>query len=147
MFCCRNINESVKLNDMRNILKEKFQVTQDLPGVFFDPFAQMDNDLERKAVEKHTSALWNFAMEKADFEMKSIQDVVNDLYVCQKQSKNLASKNVNSLKTYLHNVNYYLFRYFFQGQLVTENSNLKHNASVLTDTNEDLQHKMVIYLL
>lgn len=94
------MNESVKLNNMREALKKKFHVTQNLPGVFFDPFAQMDNDQEKNAVTKHTSTLWNFAVAKSDFELKSVQDVLNDLYTCQVEktglNTRLQSKAVNT---------------------------------------------------
>ena len=89
------MTESIKLAYMRDIIKEKFQVTHDLPGVFFDPHAVMDDDLEKSAVEKHISVLWNFAMTKEDFKLKSVQDLLQDLAFSQKQTKILRSKNVS----------------------------------------------------
>ena len=80
---------------MNEVLRETFQLTQNLPGVFFDPYAVVDNDDERSAVEKHISALWDFAMTKEDFELKSVQDVLQDLAFSQKQTKILRSKNVS----------------------------------------------------
>ena len=80
---------------MNEVLKEKFQVTHDLPGVFFDPHAVMDNDDERSAVEKHISVLWDFAITKKDFELKSVQDFLQDIAFYQKQTKILRSKNVS----------------------------------------------------
>ena len=77
------MTELHKLEDMRTNLKERFRVKHDLPGVFFDPKAMMDNDAERIAVENHTTTLWNFMLSKDDFEFKSIQDVLNDLDTCQ----------------------------------------------------------------
>ena len=68
---------------MRTILKERLRVKHDLPGVFFDAEARMDEVNERTAVEKHTNALWNFMLSKDDFEFKSIQDILNDLVTCQ----------------------------------------------------------------
>ena len=94
MHFFRNMTESIKLAYMREILKEKFQVTHDLPGVFFDPHALMHNDQEKIAVENHTSALWNFAKTKEDFGLKSIEDVLEQLYFYQKQTKSLVNKNV-----------------------------------------------------
>ena len=70
-------------------------MTHDLPGVFFDQHAEMDNDDERSAVEKHISVLWDFAMTKEDFSLKSVQDVLQDLAFYQKQTKILRSKNVS----------------------------------------------------
>ena len=70
-------------------------MTHDLPGVFFDQHAEMDNDDERSAVEKHISTLWDFAMTKEDFELKSVQDVLQDLAFYQKQTKILSSRNVS----------------------------------------------------
>ena len=78
-----NMTEQHKLEDMRNILKERFRITHDLPGVFFDPKARMDEDNERTAVENHLTTLWNFMLSKDDFEFKSIQDILNDLDTCQ----------------------------------------------------------------
>ena len=92
------MTESFKLDNMNEVLKEKFQVTHDLPGVFFDPHAVMDNDDERSAVEKHISVLWDFAVTKEDFEFKSVQDIQMDLDFCHKETKILGSKNVGSIK-------------------------------------------------
>ena len=39
------MSEAGKLEDMKRALKEKFNVIQDLPGVFFDPFAEMEDNL------------------------------------------------------------------------------------------------------
>ena len=80
---------------MNEVLKERLLVTHDLPGVFFDQNAEMDNDDERSAVEKHLSVLWDFAMTKEDFSLKSVQDVLQDLAFYQKQTKILRSKNVS----------------------------------------------------
>ena len=80
---------------MNEVLIEKFQLTHDLPGVFFDQHAEMDNDDERSAVEKYLSILWDFAMTKEDFSLKSVQDVLQDLAFYQKQTKILSSKNVS----------------------------------------------------
>ena len=80
---------------MNEVLKERLLVTHDLPGVFFDQNAEMDNDDERSAVEKHLSILWDFAMTKEDFSLKSVQDVLQDLAFYQKQTKILSSKNVS----------------------------------------------------
>ena len=77
------MTEKHKLEDMRMILKERFRVTHDLPGVFFDPKAMMDDVDERTAVENHITTLWNFMISKGDFEFKSIQDILNDLDTCQ----------------------------------------------------------------
>ena len=80
---------------MNEYLKERLLFTHDLPGVFFDQHAEMDNDDERNAVEKHISALWDFAMTKEDFELKSVQDVLQELAFCHKQTKIVHSKNVS----------------------------------------------------
>ena len=80
---------------MNEVLKERLLMTHDLPGVFFDQHAEMDNDDERSAVEKHISILWDFAMTKEDFSLKSVQDVLQDLAFYQKQTKILRSKNVS----------------------------------------------------
>ena len=77
------MTELHKLEDMRAILKERFRVKHDLPGVFFDPHAMMEDDAERTAVENHLTTLWNFMQSKGDFEFKSIQDILNDLDTCQ----------------------------------------------------------------
>ena len=77
------MTELHKLEDMRTILKERFRVKHDLPGVFFDPHAMMEDDTERIAVENHLTTLWNFMLSKDDFEFKSIQDILNDLDTCQ----------------------------------------------------------------
>ena len=87
---------------MNEILKEKFQLNHDLPGVFFDQDAEMDNDDERKSVEKHVSALWKFAMTKEDFELKSVQDVIQERAFYQKQTKILHSKNVRFCTKHIH---------------------------------------------
>ena len=55
------------MDKARKMLKRKFGVTQKLPGVFIDHFADMDNDEEKNASEKYTSALWDFAMSKEEF--------------------------------------------------------------------------------
>ena len=77
------MTELHKLEDMRKILKERFRVKHDLPGVFFDPHAMMEDDTERIGVENHLTTLWNFMLSKDDFEFKSIQDILNDLDTCQ----------------------------------------------------------------
>ena len=69
-------------------------MNENLSAVFFDPFADMTNDQERKAVEEHISTLWNFAMTKNDFALKSIQDVLDDTYQCQKDKEELRSQKV-----------------------------------------------------
>ena len=69
-------------------------MNENLTAVFFDPFADMTNDQERKAVEEHISTLWNFAMTKNDFALKSIQDVLDDTYQCQKDKEELRSQKV-----------------------------------------------------
>ena len=69
-------------------------MNENLSAVFFDPFADMTNDQERKAVEGHILTLWNFASTKSDFALKSIEDVVNDLYQCENHTEILSSKNV-----------------------------------------------------
>ena len=85
------MTEQHKLEDMRMILKERFRVKHDLPGVFFDPKAMMEDDTERTAVENHITTLWNFMLSKDDFEFKSIQDILNDLDTCQ-------TKNAGDIK-------------------------------------------------
>ena len=87
---------------MNEVLKEKFQLNHDLPGVFFDQDAEMDNDDERKSVEKHVSALWKFAMTKEDFELKAVQDVIQERAFYQKQTKILHSRNVSFLAKHIH---------------------------------------------
>ena len=76
---------------MRNMLKERFRVKHDLPAVFFDPKARMDDVSDRTAMENQTTALWNFMLSKDDFEFKSIQDILNDLDTCQ-------TKNAGDIK-------------------------------------------------
>ena len=76
---------------MRNILKERFRVKHDLPGVSFYPKANMDDVTERTAIENQTTTLWNFMLSKDDFEFKSIQDILNDLDTCQ-------TKNAGDIK-------------------------------------------------
>ena len=77
------MTEQHRLEDMRMILKERFRVKHDLPGVFFDPKAMMDDDAERTAVENQTTTLWKFMSSQDDFEFKSIQDILKDLDTCQ----------------------------------------------------------------
>ena len=77
------MTEQHKLEDMRMILKERFRVKHDLPGVFFDPNARMDDVAERTAVENHMTNLWNFMLSNDNFEFKSIEDILNDLDTCQ----------------------------------------------------------------
>ena len=77
------MTEKHKLEDMRMILKERFRVTHDLPGVFFDPKAMLDDGAEKTAVENHTNNLWNFMLSKEDFKFKSIQDILTELDSCQ----------------------------------------------------------------
>ena len=77
------MTEQHRLEDMRMILKERFRVKHDLPGVFFDPKAMMDDDAERTAVENQTTTLWKFMSSKDDFEFKSFQDILKDLDTCQ----------------------------------------------------------------
>ena len=71
---------------MQNILKERFRLKRDLPGVFFDPKARMDEVTEKLLVEKYTTQLWNFMLTKEDFEFKSIQDILIELDTCQTKS-------------------------------------------------------------
>ena len=80
------MTELHKLEDMRRILKERFRVNHDLPGVFFDPNAIMDDVAEKTAIENHTKTLWNFMLTKEDFEFKSIQDFSIELETCQNKS-------------------------------------------------------------
>ena len=61
-------------------------MTHDLPGVFFDPKARMDEVTEKLLVEKYTTQLWNFMLTKEDFEFKSIQDISIELETCQDKS-------------------------------------------------------------
>ena len=68
---------------MRNILKERFRVTHELPGVFFNPKARMEDVNERTAVESHMTALWNFMSSTKNFEFKDIEDILNDFDTCQ----------------------------------------------------------------
>ena len=68
---------------MRNILKERFRVTHELPGVFFNPKARMEEVNERTAVENHMTALWNFMSSTKNFEFKDIEDILNDFDTCQ----------------------------------------------------------------
>ena len=89
------------MDNINEVLKEKFQVAHDLPGVFFDQDAEMDSNDERESVEKHVSSLWDFAISKEDFELKSVQDVLQDLAFYQKQTKILHSKNVSCCRTYI----------------------------------------------
>ena len=77
------MTEQHRLEDMRMILKERFRVKHDLPGVFFDPKAMMDDNAERTAVENQTAMLWKFLSSQDDFEFKSIQDILKDLDTCQ----------------------------------------------------------------
>ena len=90
----RNVSEITKLDEINQKLKDNFQVNENLTAVFFDPFANMTNDQERKAVEGHISTLWNFASTKSDFALKSIEDVANDLYQCENHTEILSFKNV-----------------------------------------------------
>ena len=77
------MTEQHQLESMRTILKERFRVKHDLPGVFLDAEARMDDVTERTAVENHMTTLWNFMLSKDDFEFKSIQDILIDLDTCQ----------------------------------------------------------------
>ena len=88
------MSEITKLDEITQKLKENFQENENLTAVFFDPFANMTNDQEKKAVEGHISTLWNFVATKSDFALKSIEDVVNDLYQCENHTEILSSKNV-----------------------------------------------------
>ena len=68
---------------MRNILKERFRVTHELPGVFFNPKARMEEVNERTAVENHMTTLWNFMSTTKNFEFKDMEDIFNDFDTCQ----------------------------------------------------------------
>ena len=88
------MSEITKLDEITQKLKENFQENENLTAVFFDPFANMTNDQEKKAVEENISTLWNFVATKSDFALKSIEDVLNDLSQCQNHTEILSSKNV-----------------------------------------------------
>ena len=88
------MSEITKLDEITQKLKENFQENENLTAVFFDPFANMTNDQEKKAVEGHISTLWNFVATKSDFALKSIEDIGNDLSQCQNHTEILSSKNV-----------------------------------------------------
>ena len=77
------MTETRKLEDMKRALKEKFNVTQDLQGVFFDPFAEMEDNLQKTEVEKHISTLWKFIKAKDNFKLRSIEDLLIDIEVYQ----------------------------------------------------------------
>ena len=94
------MTESIKLTYMREIFKEMLLVPHDLPGVFFDPHALMDDDQERTAVQKQIATLWDFATTKDDFELKSIQDVLQELHYNQKQNEILLSQKVGYFTKY-----------------------------------------------
>ena len=79
---------------MNKALKEKFGITQDLLGVFFDPFAEMDDVFQKQEVEKHLSILWNFTQSKDDFKFRSIDDVLKDLDISQTKTVALRKENV-----------------------------------------------------
>ena len=78
---------------MKNTLKRLFNVTQDLPGVFFDPDADMNDDLQKKAVEKQLSMLWKFTEAKDDFKLRTIEDISDKFDFCQGQTTALAKEN------------------------------------------------------
>ena len=78
---------------MKKALKERFNVSQDLKGVFFDPFAEMEDNLQKTEVEKHITTLWKFIEEKDDFKLRSIEDVLNDFGICQTKTVGLTKEN------------------------------------------------------
>ena len=93
---------------MKKALKERFNVSQDLKGVFFDPFAEMEDNLQKTEAEKHISTLWSFIEAMKDFKLRSIEDLLNDFGVCQtkvfaltKDNAKFATKIVSLILCYL----------------------------------------------
>ena len=83
LYHFRNKTEQHTLEAMRNILNERFRVTHEIPGVFFNSKARMEDVNERTAVESQMTALWNFMSTAKNFEFKDMEDILNDFDTCQ----------------------------------------------------------------
>ena len=140
----RNVSEITKLDEINQKLKDNFQVNENLTAVFFDPFANMTNDHERKAVEENISTLWNFVATKSDFAFKSIEDVLNDLSECQNDTEILGFKNViyqKIAKSHILISNSFVL--FLQRQLEDENSSLSNHVSELEEEISECKPEIV----
>ena len=74
-------NEAWKLAETNRIIKDKLHVTQNLTGIFLDPFAE--GAMEQEKFHSEIAKLWNFISNNQPFEFKTIQDILDDLYQCQ----------------------------------------------------------------
>ena len=67
-----------------------------LDGVFIDSYATYfpDDQQQQEAFVRETSKLWDFFSTKEKFVFKSIQDILDALYKCEKET----SKDIELLK-------------------------------------------------
>ena len=81
---------------MNRQLREKMNVQQDLDGVFIDAFATYypDDEDQQVAFDRETVKLWNFISNNGNFTFKSIQDILDELHVCQEET----AKDIEMLK-------------------------------------------------
>ena len=85
----RNITEASKIEDYNRQLKEKLNIPVTLDGVFIDAFATFypEDENQQVAFQRETAKLWDFISSKGNFKFKSIQDILDELHVCQEETQ------------------------------------------------------------
>ena len=141
------MTETRKLEDMKRSLKEKFNVTQDLQGVFFDPFAEMEDNLQKTEVEKHISTLWKFIEAKDDFKLRSIEDLLNDFGVCQTKVFALTKDNAKFATKIVSLILCHLIINIFYFDFKTSQEKLESNNDGLGSQINDLKNKNGLLLV
>jgi len=72
-------NETTYCAEKNKCLKEHFVVLEDIPCVFIDSHAHLDDDGEKMAFDRETEKLWEFINITEPFEFLSFQDILDKL--------------------------------------------------------------------
>ena len=127
--------------DMNRQLQEKFHLTRDLDAVFIDSWAKqdwnLDDETQQEAFNRETAKLWNLFSDLDQFEFKTIQDVIEELAMCQNQLDCLSGEIQNAI----HNLQTEMIdRQMEIGILQSETFNLEVELQ-MTQTNLSLDIK------
>ena len=80
-------SEATWLADTNQFLNEEFDIGYDLDAVFIDSWAKQPFNLadegQQEAFDRETAKLWDFTMSMVPFEFMTIEDVLQELSLCQ----------------------------------------------------------------
>ena len=77
-------SEEKLLADINQQLKQTYNLTFALPGVFIDAYSQLefskDDDVQQEAFYSESQKLWDFATTRKAFAFRTIEDIQNSIY-------------------------------------------------------------------